>query len=63
MKISDIRPEVFEMAQRVQSRIAPRFAEIDAVAEQNDVADARSQFDVFDKAYLTADEFKEKMSA
>ena len=35
MKISDIRPEVFEMAQRVQSRIAPRFAEIDAVAEQN----------------------------
>lgn len=35
MKISDIRPEVFEMAERVQSRIAPRFAEIDAVAEQN----------------------------
>lgn len=35
MKISDIRPEVFEMAKRVQSRIAPRFAEIDAVAEQN----------------------------
>lgn len=35
MKISDISPEVFEMAKRVQSRIAPRFAEIDAVAEQN----------------------------
>jgi cystathionine beta-lyase family protein involved in aluminum resistance len=35
MKISDIRPEVYEMAQRAQSRIAPRFAELDAVAEIN----------------------------
>lgn len=35
MKISDIKPEVFEMAARVQSRLAPRFAEIDAVAELN----------------------------
>jgi len=35
MKISDIKPEVYEMAARVQQRIAPKFAEIDAVAEQN----------------------------
>jgi cystathionine beta-lyase family protein involved in aluminum resistance len=35
MKISDIRPEVYEMAQRAQIRIAPRFAELDAVAEIN----------------------------
>jgi len=35
MKISDIKPEVFDMAARVQSRLAARFAEIDAVAEQN----------------------------
>jgi cystathionine beta-lyase family protein involved in aluminum resistance len=35
MKISDIRPEVYEMAQRAQTRIAPRFAELDAVAEIN----------------------------
>ena len=35
MKISDIRPEIFDMAARVQARLAPRFAEIDAVAELN----------------------------
>ena len=35
MKVSDIRPEVFEMAQRAQARCMRRFAEIDAVAEQN----------------------------
>jgi len=35
MKISDIKPEVFDMAARVQSRLAARFAEIDAVAEMN----------------------------
>ena len=35
MKISDIKPEVFEMAAKVQSRLAARFAEIDAVAEYN----------------------------
>ena len=35
MKISDIRPEVYEMAARVQQRLMPRFAEIDAVAEKN----------------------------
>lgn len=35
MKISDIRPEVYEMAQRAQARIMPRFARIDAVAEEN----------------------------
>ena len=35
MKISDIRPEVYEMAQRAQARIGNRFAQIDAVAEQN----------------------------
>ncbi len=35
MKISDIKPEVFDMAARVQARLAARFAEIDAVAEIN----------------------------
>ena len=35
MKISDIRPEVYEMAQRAQARISPRFAQIDALAEEN----------------------------
>ncbi|MGN0981872.1 MAG: aminotransferase class I/II-fold pyridoxal phosphate-dependent enzyme [Candidatus Limivicinus sp.] len=35
MKISDIRPEVYVMAQRVQERLSHRFAQIDAVAEQN----------------------------
>ena len=35
MKISDIKPEVFEMAAKVQSRLVARFAEIDAVAEYN----------------------------
>lgn len=35
MKISDIRPEVYDMAHRAQERISPRFAQIDAVAEQN----------------------------
>ena len=35
MKISDIRPEVYEMAQRAQVRISPRFAQIDALAEEN----------------------------
>ncbi len=35
MKISEIRPEVFEMAKRAQARCERRFAEIDTVAEQN----------------------------
>ena len=35
MKISDIRPEVYEMAQRAQARISSRFAQIDALAEEN----------------------------
>ena len=35
MKISDIRPEVYEMARRAQARISPRFARIDALAEEN----------------------------
>ena len=35
MKISDIKPEVFDMAARVQGRLSARFAEIDVVAEQN----------------------------
>lgn len=35
MKISDIRPEVYEMAQRAQARISSRFAQIDALAEAN----------------------------
>lgn len=35
MKISEIRPEVWEMAQRAQACCRKRFAEIDAVAEEN----------------------------
>ena len=35
MKISDIKPQVYEMAERVQLRCKDRFAEIDAVAELN----------------------------
>lgn len=35
MKISDIKPEVYDMAQRAQKRVSPCFAQIDAVAEQN----------------------------
>lgn len=35
MRISDIKPEVYDMAARVQQRLAARFAEIDAVAEIN----------------------------
>lgn len=35
MKISDIKPEVFEMAARAQAKLGARFAEIDAVAEKN----------------------------
>jgi cystathionine beta-lyase family protein involved in aluminum resistance len=35
MKISEIRPQVWEMARRAEERCRPRFAEIDRVAEQN----------------------------
>ncbi len=35
MNISDIRPEVYEMAARAQARCRTRFEEIDAVAEEN----------------------------
>ena len=35
MKISDIKPEVYEMARRAEARCRSRFAEIDAVAEEN----------------------------
>ncbi len=35
MKISDIRPEVYGMAERAQERIKGRFKDIDAVAEVN----------------------------
>ena len=35
MKISDIRPEVYDMAERAQAKLGARFAEIDAVAEKN----------------------------
>ena len=35
MKISDIRPEVYPMAERAESRLAGRFRELDRVAEQN----------------------------
>ena len=35
MKISDIRPEVYDMAAKAQERLAGRFAEIDRIAEIN----------------------------
>ena len=35
MKVSEIKPEVREMAVRAQARCLARFAEIDAVAEEN----------------------------
>ena len=35
MKISDIKPEVYEMAARAQAKLGERFSEIDAVAEYN----------------------------
>jgi cystathionine beta-lyase family protein involved in aluminum resistance len=35
MKISEIRPQVFEMARQAEDRCRERFAEIDRVAEQN----------------------------
>jgi cystathionine beta-lyase family protein involved in aluminum resistance len=35
MKISDIRPEVYEIAERAQEKLAERFMEIDRVAEKN----------------------------
>ena len=35
MNISDIKPEVYEMASRAQARCRSRFEEIDAVAEEN----------------------------
>ena len=35
MKISDIRPEVFAMAERAEARCEKRFREIERVAEQN----------------------------
>lgn len=35
MKISDIRPEVYEIAERAQAKLVERFMEIDQVAEKN----------------------------
>lgn len=35
MKVTDIRPEVYELSQRAQQRCLHRFQEIDAVAEHN----------------------------
>ncbi len=35
MKISEIKPQVYEMAARAEERIRSRFARIDAVAEEN----------------------------
>lgn len=37
MKISEIKPQVYEMAERAQARCAARFAEIDQVAEKNTI--------------------------
>ncbi len=35
MKISDIKPEVYDMARRAETRLSGRFREMDAVAEAN----------------------------
>ena len=35
MKISDIRPEIFDLSETVEKRIKPRFEEIDRIAEKN----------------------------
>lgn len=35
MKISEIKPEVFEMAERAMARIRPEFEKLDALAEKN----------------------------
>ena len=35
MKISEIKPQVYEMAARAEERVRSRFAQIDAVAEEN----------------------------
>ena len=35
MKLSDIRPEVFELAERAQEKLSARFREIDRTAEEN----------------------------
>ena len=35
MKISDIKPEVYDMARRAEAKLSGRFREIDAVAEAN----------------------------
>ena len=35
MKITEIKPEVFEMASRAMERIRPQFEQLDAVAQQN----------------------------
>jgi hypothetical protein len=35
MKISDIKPEVYDMAERAEAKLSARFREIDAVAREN----------------------------
>ena len=35
MKLSDIRPEVLELAERAQEKLSARFREIDRTAEEN----------------------------
>jgi len=35
MKISDIKPEVYDMAKRAETKLSARFQEIDAVAQEN----------------------------
>ena len=35
MKISDIKPEVYDMAKRAEAKLSARFQEIDEVAQAN----------------------------
>ncbi len=53
MRISDIKPQVWEMAHRAQSRLERRFREIDGVSEKNTrrVMEAFQEFRVSDACF------------
>ena len=53
MRITDIKPEVYEMAQRAQKACGERFAEIDRVAEENTrrVMEAFQEYRVSDSCF------------
>lgn len=53
MRLCDIKPQVFEMAERAQLRLESRFRELDAVAEKNTlrVMEAFQEFRVSDACF------------